>query len=395
MYINNKRIYLDYASLTPVDTGVRRVMGRISRKFFANPSALYGEGVVAKRVLENARAQSAEFFNAHKDEIYFTSGGTESNNVAIRGIIDMARSNGTLYKKMHIVTSAIEHSSVLEVMKFFEKHGVDITYLGVDSRGMIIQKELEAALRPETVLVSIMMVNNEVGSFNDPRLIAQNIRHFVRHRQNRNRVSQKIYFHTDASQAGLYYDINTERLGADMITFDGQKMYGPRSSGLLFVRRGILLAPILFGGGQEKGLRPGTEDVAKAVGITEALREAIRVRRRESARLYELKKYFLSELLKINGVNLNGTFEDSSPHILNVSVQGIDNEFFILQLDARGIAASTKSACLRDENESYVIRALGRSDRAKNSIRFSFGRRTTKRDIHQAIFVIKEILALR
>lgn len=431
-----KRIYMDYASLTPVDPRVLREMKRFSADGYANPSSIYKEGVAAMKAMEESRKKAADFLHAHPDELVFTSGGTEANGLALEGAARTAHRNG--FEKPHLIISAIEHSSIIECADMMEKQGVEVTRLGIDSPGIASLDELKKAIRPNTFMVSIMTVNNEIGTIQPIREIAKIIRHAREH------ITKSRYplFHTDAAQAALYEDLNVERLGVDLLTLDGSKAYGLRGIGALFVKRSTPIEPIIYGGGQERGLRSGTENVPAIAGFALALELAAKNREKEGKRVAALKNDFLMGLLKIRpNISVNGsrgfddgprvagqssvplpksvgfsdTFRNSfgehvycrgtkknpprqnppqnpaSPHILHVSIPGIDNEFFLFQLDAKGIAVSTKSSCLRDADESYVLKAIGAD--SKTSIRFSFGRWTKMSDIQSALEVVRSILA--
>ena len=404
----SKRIYLDYASLTPIDPHVEREIEKFSASEYANPSSLYKEGVAAKKGLEDSRKKVAEFIHAHADEVVFTSGGTEANGLALEGVARAAHRSGI--EKPHLIISAIEHSSIMECAKMMEKQGVEVTRLAVDSCGLISLDELKKAIKSNTFLVSIMTVNNEIGTIQPIREIAKVIR--------RERAKNAHYplFHTDAAQAALYEDLNVEKFGVDLLTLDGSKVYGTRGIGSLYVKRGTPIEQIIYGGGQERGMRSGTENVPAIVGFAKALELAVEQRSKETKRLRGLKSRLLKGRLKIkpdakvNGVtemlllragksdekfvnfaSASGGYIPASPHILNVSIPGIDNEFFVLQLDAKGVAVSTKSSCLRDEDESYVLKAIGAN--SKTAIRFSFGRWTTPSHIKIALKVIREILS--
>jgi len=341
------RIYLDYASLTPVDKRVRKVVKKYETGKYSNPSALYATGVAAKKALEEAQARIAKILHAHPDEIIFTSGGTESNEIILRGV-----------EGRHAVISAIEHSSIIKSAK--------ATRVRVDRDGVVDLEELKKAITPDTVLVSIMMVNNETGSIQPISEIARIVRDAGK------RYNTRIFFHTDACQAG-YLPLHVEKLGVDMMTLDSNKLYGPRGVGMLYIKRGTM-----------KVRRAGTENVPGIMGFAAALELADEMREKENRRLAELKEFFMSEVKKINPmVIINGSLDKTSPHILNISIPGLDGEFAVLKLDAKGIECSTKSACLRDEDESYVLTAIGSSSR--NSLRFSFGRDTTKRQLKKVL----------
>jgi cysteine desulfurase len=395
----SKRIYLDYASLTPIDSRVMRDMRRFSGRGYANPSSIYKEGVAAKKAMESARSGVAGFLHAHPDEIVFVGGGTEANNLVLVGSLKPAKKNGI--ERPHLVISNIEHSSILELAAELERtEEAEITRIAVNDLGLIPVDELKKAIKPNTVLVSIMTVNNEIGSVQPIREIAKAIRQAKKILNRSDGDPLKVYplFHTDASQAALYLDLNVEQLSVDLMTLDGGKVYGPRGIGALFVKRSTPIEPIIYGGGQERGLRSGTENVPAIMGLARALELATAARAAESRRISSLRACFVEGLKKIrpdivsNPPSLfnENLIESATPHILNVSIPGIDNEFFTLQLDARGIAVSTKSSCLRDEDESYVLKAIGAD--SKTAVRFSFGRFTKKTDIAKALKEIRAIL---
>jgi len=403
-----KRIYLDCASLTPIDPRVLREMKKYYSPEYANPSSLYREGVAAKKALEEGRKMVADFIHAHADEVVFTSGGTEANGLALEGAGRAAHRNGIA--KPHIIISAIEHSSIMETAAMLEKHGVSVTRLPVDARGIISLEELKKSITPDTFMVSIMTVNNETGVIQPIREIVKIVRDWKKQGSNhpstssgQAKISAYPLFHTDAAQA-LYEDLNMEKTGIDLLTLDSSKMYGPRSTGCLYIRRGTPIEPIVYGGGQEAGMRSGTENIPAVRGFAKAL-EIIQKegsnhpstssgqakKQKESARLLVLRTYFIDQLKRIRpDIVIHGEGGQVSPHILNVSIPGIDNEFFVLQLDAKGIACSTKSSCLRDEDESYVLKAIGAD--SSTSVRFSFGRWTKKGHVKKAIRVIETVL---
>jgi cysteine desulfurase len=396
-----RRIYLDYASITPLDKKVASLMAAYERKGFGNPSAIHEEGVHAKQALEEARRSCAEAIYAHPDEIVFTSGGTEGNVLALMGAAGAV-------EPAHIIVSSIEHSSVLESVRALEVRGWRVSYIGVDAQGLLDVKAFKEAIMPDTVLVSVQLVNNETGAIQPIREIAKIIR------QART-AHDSVYplFHVDACQAPLYRALDMRSLGADIVTLDGQKMYGPRGSGLIWVRRTVLLEkrirPILEGGGQERGLRSGTEPVGNAIGLAEALRQANAMRDREVERLASLQHQLIDGIIRSaesahTAFFINTPVDErlASPHIVNVSFPTIDTEFLTLVLDAAGIACSTKSSCLRDEDESYVVRELAKgqgqspedaSERARHSLRFSFGRQTKKADITVLLKVLAKAIA--
>ncbi|MEK7641570.1 MAG: cysteine desulfurase family protein [Patescibacteria group bacterium] len=383
-----RRIYLDYASMTPIDPRVVKEVVKYSSPRFANPSSLYAEGVAAKKVLAESRKKVADFIHAHPDEIIFTGGGTEANGLALEGVVQAAHAAGI--EKPHIIVSSIEHSSVMETVAMLEKHGCEVTRLSVDHSGVVSLDDLRKAIRSSTVLVSIMAVNNETGVIQPLREIAKIIR--------QEKSANYPLFHTDAAQAVLYQEVFVEKLGVDLLTLDGTKVYGPRGTGCLYVKRGTPIEPVVHGGGQEGGLRSGTENIPAIAGFARALeivgseRGSVETKSAsEVNRVRDLSDMMAAGLKEIDSrIIFNGRSVEHAPHILNVSIPGIDNEFFLFQLDARGIACSTKSSCLRDEEESYVLKAM-RADSA-TAIRFSFGRWTTKAEIKRVLKAVKEIL---
>ena len=323
-------------------------------------------------MLEIASRKTAAFFGARPGEIIFTSGGTESNNLAIFGAIGVGG---------HAITTTIEHSSVLECFRELEKRGVKVDYLPVNNGGILELKTLEKVLRPNTALVSVGYANGEIG-------VVQPIREISKI------LSDSVIFHTDASQAPLYLNCEKETLGADLITVDGHKIYGPLGVGALFIRRGVKFKPLMFGGGQENGLRPGTENLPAIIGLAEVLESAKKNREKESRRLGILRNFFIVEIdKKIPEAILNGSPAVAGlPNIVNFSFPSKEAEFLALQLDAAGIAVATKSACLKNERESYVVKALGGDPRrATSSIRFSLGKDTKKPDLAYTIKVLRQI----
>ncbi len=390
-------IYLDYASLTPVDKRVVKEMTAFSRAEVANPSSIYMSGVRAKKSLEGARIHCAQFFGAHADEIVFTGSGTEANNIAILGAVEnflqknKNADTGKSYKDIHIIVSAIEHASVLETARALEAKGVELDIIPVTPTGIVDGDALKRKLRPATLLVSVMMVNNEIGTIQPIADIVKIVRDFKKI----NPTAQTLV-HTDACQAVLYKEINLEKFGVDMLTADSHKVYGPRGVGMLYVRRSAreFVSPIMFGGGQENDLRPGTENVPGILGFTKALEIAKKENKNntETDRLTQLRDYCMEKLSSnVPGVVINGDRTQRIANNINMSIPGVDHEFLLLQLDVRGIACSTKSSCLRDEDESYVIKALGES---RQSLRFSFGRSTTKKDIDYLVKSIDECIHL-
>jgi cysteine desulfurase len=384
-----KRIYLDNAAVTPVHKDVLRAQVEAAKKFSGNPSSIHAEGYAAKKELMRARGVIASFFGGNSDEVVFTGSGTEANNLAIIGLAEALVAEGKKYEELHFLTTSIEHASVRECAEYLKKKGVAVEYVGVDEEGRVDLKVLKEKIRPETFLVSVMYVNNEIGTIEPLTEVAKVIRY-----ARKQHGGSFPYFHTDACQAGLFHPVDAQIIGADLITIDAQKMYGPRGIGALWKRRSLVLSPIIHGGGQEKGLRSGTENIPLIAGFARAVELVLKQRGTQQERVSVLRDYFISELEKIEGVVVNGSKTERVANNVNISVPGRDNEFIVLKLDAKGIACGTKSSCLRDEEESYVVRALQKGEKvARTSIRFSLGYDTTKRDIDAALDAFRKIIS--
>jgi len=388
---------------------VERMMRPFLAKIFGNPSSIHAEGLSAKKAIDTARITVARCLEAHAEEIVFTGGGTEANNLAIFGVCDVARIHGRGFvlkgSKPHVVTTNIEHASILEPLRELERQGrVSVTYVPVETDGIVKPERILAAIKPNTVLVSVMYANNEIGTIQPIRKIAQ-LLSAVRNSKFSilNSPNEKRYpvFHSDACQAPLYLRCLVNALGVDLLTLDAHKIYGPKGVGALYVRRGVRLTPQLLGGGQEKGLRSTTENVPAIVGFAEALRIATVEREKEFLRVEKLRDHLYSLIRtnkRIHAVVVNGSMErgERLPNNLNISLPGTDTEFLTLQLDAAGIAVSTKSSCLKDEKESYVVKALREGKkRAPSSLRITVGRYTTKADVGNACVALKKALSLK
>ena len=398
-----------------MDKRVKKAMEPFWMENFGNPNSLYKEGLAARNAVETAREDAAKILGARAKEIIFTNGGTESDNLAIfgvaRGNLDIECPLGHSMSKFHIITTKFEHHAVLNSCKQLEKQGFEVTYLDVGKEGVVNPKDVAKALRPETVLVSIMYANNEIGTIQPIREIAKVIRsvkkkgggNFVplRTDEEGNPTGTKIppsffpLFHTDACQAPGYLDLNVERLGVDLLTLNGSKIYGPKGIGLLYVKDGVKLQPLLYGGEQERKLRPGTENVPAIAGLAEALKIADQDRERESARLVKLRDYFINRLLgEIPKTVLNGHPAQRLPNNINVSILDAEGESIVLYLDEAGVACSTGSACTSENLEpSHVIMALGKPHAyAHGAMRFSLGRSTTKKDVDFVMKVLPDII---
>lgn len=389
-----KSIYFDHASATQIDESVSKAMAKVAN-IFANGSAIHSAGVKARTVIEDSRNKIAKYLFAHSDEIIFTGSGTESDAFAIIGTV-------RAYKKgmPHVITSEIEHPAVLENCKMLEENGeAEVTYVKVNSKGVVEIKEIKDAFRDNTVLVSIMYANNEIGTIQPIMEIAKAIRHF---RKSNN--TNLPLFHSDACQAMNYLPTeNIEKLGVDMLTFNSSKIYGPKGVGVLYKKRGVSLNPIYVGGGQEFGLRSGTENTCAIVGTAKALEEANKIRERESARLIKIRDYGIDKLLELGKISgyeiiLNGDKENRLPNNINISISSISSELLVIELDAKGIEVSAKSACKSDEpDESYVITALRLAQgipvkNTEGSLRISLGRSTKKSDMDALFTALDQIL---
>jgi cysteine desulfurase len=377
------RVFMDHASATPVREEVVEVMSKYSENHFANPSALYIEARKAKDWMDKARVEVAEFFNTAKDRIVFTSGGTEGNNIAILGVFEKAREKGI--KNPHLITVLSEHPSVREVVNEVEKRGGEVTLLTPNKDGLVSAEQVANAIKENTVLVSVMYVNNEIGVVQPLRDIAKVVKDKKSKRDSSSKMENHYpYLHVDACQAPLFYNLDVSTLGVDLLTVDGLKIYGPHGVGSLFVRHGVDILPVMFGGGQEMGLRSGTENVEKMLGLARALTLAKKERKESSERIEKLRDYFIDEILKrFKDVELNGSLKHRAPNNVNVCFKGLDSEYLVVAMDTYGVACSYSSSCrtLKEDSSSYVVESLGKPDCALSSLRFTLGRDTTKRDI--------------
>ncbi|MDD5050436.1 MAG: cysteine desulfurase family protein [Candidatus Pacebacteria bacterium] len=382
-----KRIYLDYASTTPLDKEVLRAMEPFLSENFENPSSLYVEGVSAKKAVMGARKIIGNELGVRAEEIIFTSSGTEANNTALLGVFRSAKKK---IAKPHVITTVIEHPSVLEVCKQIEREGGEVTYVSVRENGIVEAKEIKKALKKNTVLVTIMYANNEIGTIQPISEIARVIRQFSKD------SGVKIAFHTDASQAANYLPLKVDSLGISMMTLDGSKIYGPKGVGVLYKKKEISIEPILFGGGQEGGIRSGTENVPGIVGMGKAVEICGKIRLSEFSRLTGLRDYLISGILKkFPKASLNGDLEKRLSNNVNICFQNLDAEFAVIKLDEAGIACASASACnnLSENPSSYVIGALPEKERCKSSsLRFTLGRGTTKAELDKVLKILPKAL---
>ncbi len=385
-----KNIYLDYAASTPVDPEVLDAMKPYFSERFGNPGSLHVFGQEAIAAVDRSRESIARSIGADFRQLIFTGSATEANNLALRGTLIGAHEGKVSGKRMRIVTSAIEHESILETTRAAEERGREVFYIPVDSSGLIDKKKIKEYLTEDTVLVSIIYANNEIGTIQKIAEIAKVIKDFR---------GARAYplFHTDAAQALQFLTCNVNDLGVDLMTFSSHKIYGPKGIGALYVRDAKLLASIVEGGGQEFGLRSGTENVPSIVGFAKAVGLAASVRKEQSERIEKLRDRLWKGLKDIfPDAERNGSSErgDAIPNILNIYFPGHAAQDLLTKLDLKGIAASSGSACRsRAPEASYVIQALGYAkERATSSIRLSIGRPTTEREIEETLTIMRSVL---
>jgi cysteine desulfurase len=375
-------IYLDYAAATPMDESVLKAMQPYFTEKFFNPSATYLASLGVKKELDAARAQVAHWFGARPSEIIFTAGTTEANNLVINGVMQQ-------FPGSSIVVSAIEHESVLAPAHQYECREVPVT-----AKGVIDIEALRGCIDDTTALVSIMYANNEVGTVQPIHLIGQLLEEIKQDRRKRG-IALPLYFHTDAAQAANYLDLHAARLKVDFMSINGGKIYGSKQSGALYVNAKARLMPQVLGGGQERGLRSGTENVAGSIGLSVALTMAQEKRHEEIKRLQQLQHLFIKLLEeKVPSVVINGSRKQRLPNNVHVTIPGQDNERILMALDEAGVLCAAGSACsASNEEPSHVLRAMGLSDAdAQSSLRFTMGRQTTEAEIRTAIDALASLV---
>lgn len=393
MTLSDDRInYLDHAATTPVRPGVLEKMLPYFTEKFGNPSSLYALAGEARYGVDEAREQVAAVLGSRTSEIVFTGGGSESDNLAIKGFAALQTPVGG-----HIVTTAIEHHAVIHPVEQLEKQGFTATYVGVDSSGRVDPEDIAAAVRPDTFLVSVMLVNNEVGTIQDLAAISKLVR------ESAQRFGTKVLIHSDVVQAAGKLSLNVDDLGVDLMSLSGHKIYGPKGVGVLYVRRGVELEPLIAGGGQERQRRSGTENVALIVGMGEALTLSEAERPASRERFEQLATRLIAgvnERIPNASFNGSGTARDDQstggrvPEIVNFSFPGVEGEPVLLGLDFKGIAASSGSACSSASLEpSHVLLAMGVSpELAVGSVRISMGRDTTEADVDDVVQALDSVL---
>jgi cysteine desulfurase len=373
------RIYLDYAATTPVHPEVIKAMLPYFSDVFGNPSAIYSYGQEAAAVLEEARVKVANLIGSRSEEIVFTSGGTEADNMALIGVARANRSRGN-----HIITTAIEHHAIIETARFLEKDGFKLTYLGVDDQGIVDPDDIRRAITNKTILVSVMLANNELGTVQPLAEISQ-----ATHQTG-------AYLHTDAVQAVGRIPVNVDELGVDLLSMSAHKLYGPKGVGALYIRKGVRMEPIMHGGGQERDRRSGTQNVAGIVGLSRAAELAGQEMTAEAERLTPLRDKLIQGILEgIDYSYLNGHPAKRLPNNANLSFDFVEGESMCLNLDLKGICASTGSACSSSSLEpSHVLLAMGvPSQLAHGSLRFTLGKWTGPEDIDRVLEVLPPIVA--
>lgn len=374
-----KKVYLDYNATTPVLESVKEAMSPFLSDNFGNPSSIHWAGRTARKAVDDAREIIADALGVLPEEIVFTSSGTEANNLAIFGVVANAPPS-----KRHIITTPVEHSSVLNLLAYLEKKGFRITKLKVDSMGRIDLEEFRSALTEDTFLVSLMHANNEIGNIYPVEEIGKIL------------SGRGVIFHCDAVQSFGKIPVYPGRMNVDLLTVSAHKIYGPKGAGALFVRKGISISPIFYGGLQEGGLRAGTENVPAIVGFGKAVEVAMDEMKDNYERCKKLSELLLSRIMEeIPGVNFNGDPENRLPTTLNFSFYGVEGESIVLNLDLEGIAVSTGSACSVGSIEpSHVLLAMGLpEDLARSAVRFSIGRDTTEEDILFTVQVLRDVIA--
>ena len=375
-------IYLDNSATTQCLESVANIVAKVMCEDYGNPSSMHMKGVQAENYVKMAKTVIAKNLKVNEKEIFFTSGGTESDNLAIIGAAMANHRAGN-----HLITTCIEHPAVLRTMEYLETQGFQVTYLPVDEFGRIRLQDLENALTPNTILVSIMHTNNEIGSLQPIAEAGSLIK----------RYNPNIVFHIDAVQGYGKFRIYPKKMGVDMMSVSGHKIHGPKGIGFLYINEKVKIKPISYGGGQQKGMRSGTDNVPGMAGLAKAVEEVYRFLDKDVENLYALKEYFIRGLMQIEDVKINGyTGFDSAPHIVSVSIRGIRSEVMLHALEDRGIFVSAGSACSSHKaTTSATLRAIGvEKDLLDSTIRFSFSIFTTKEEIDYTLKVLYDIIPM-
>lgn len=373
---NADSIYADNNSTTPVDPRVKEAMLPYLEGEYANPNSLHSKGQEARKAVEGARKKVAKLLNADPEEIVFTSCASESNNHAIKGTAFAREDEGK-----HIITTEVEHKCVLNTCRWLEKQGFEVTYLDVDEDGYVSPEGLKDALRDDTILVSIIYANNEIGTIQPIKSLTDVVE------------GEDVYFHTDAAQAPGKMKVDVKDLGVDLLTINGHKMYVPKGVGALWIRDGVKIDPLIHGGGQEEGRRSGTENVPYIVGFGKAAEIARKEWKKDRKRLVKMQERLMKEIPeRIEDTRINGPKENRLPGNVNFSFKGVEGEALVLRLDEKGIQTSTGSACASSDLEaSHVMKAIGVSgDMAHSSLRIGLGRFNDMDDVEKILEVLPE-----
>lgn len=373
-------IYLDNSATTKCLESVKEIVVQAMMEDYGNPSSLHQKGVEAERYIKTAKERICKILKADEGEIFFTSGGTESNNLAIIGTAMANKRSG-----MHLITSRIEHASVKSAMQYLEEQGFRVTYLSTDAYGCVDLKELEEAVCEETILVSIMHVNNEIGTIQPIETIAEIVK----------KKNPKTYVHVDSVQGFGKLPVVPKRMGIDLLSVSGHKIHGPKGVGFLYVKDKVKIKPILFGGGQQKDLRSGTENVPGIAGLGQAAMEVYDHLKEKTEHMFVLRNYFIEQLHQIEQVSING-YEDerNAPHIVSANFDGVRSEVLLHALEESHIYVSSGSACASNKkSQSATLEAIGKSKaQAEGTIRFSFSMDTTKEQLEYCIQQLKALL---
>ena len=375
-------VYLDNSATTRVFPEVAELVTKIMCEDYGNPSSMHMKGVQSEQYIRYAKETFAKLLKVQEKEIFFTSGGTESDNLAILGCV-----GANLRAGKHLITTHIEHPAVLETMKYLEKQGFDVTYLGVDEHGIVRPEDVKNALRPDTILVSVMHTNNELGSLQPLEEISKVIKEY----------NPSILFHVDAVQGFGKFRIYPKKLGIDLLAMSSHKIHGPKGVGLLYVNEKVKIHPIAFGGGQQKGMRSGTENVPGIAGMAKAAEMVYAHLEEDNERLYGLKEYFINGLKQLEDVWVNSlTGRDSAPHVVSVSVRGVRSEVLLHALEDKGIYVSAGSACASNHPQtSETLKAIGLDkDLLNSTIRFSFSTFTTKEEIDYTLQAMYDMIPM-
>ncbi len=374
--------YLDNSATTRCSEGAAAMVMKVMREDFGNPSSMHTKGVEAEHYIREAKDFFAKNLKVDEKEIYFTSGGTESNNLALIGSAMANKRSGN-----HLITTSVEHASVDNPMKYLEEQGFKVTYLPVDQDGIVSLEALKEALRPETILVSVMYVNNEVGAVQPVDEIAKLVKDY----------DSKIIFHVDAIQAYGKYRIWPKKEGIDLLSVSGHKIHGPKGTGILYVNSKLKIHPLILGGGQQKGMRSGTENVPGIAGLAEAAKECYENLDEKIDRLYALKERFVKQIEELDDVKVNGrTGRDSAPHIVSVSFRDVRSEVLLHALEEKGIYVSAGSACSSNKPAvSHTLKSMGvEKDLLGSTIRFSFCFETTEEETDYCVRELRELLPM-